>query len=261
MAKIADIISIIESFAPVQLQEPYDNAGLQVGDPQASVTAVLLCLDVTTDIVAEAIERGCNLIISHHPLLFGGIKSVTTSTECGRIVIDAVRHNIAIYSAHTNLDRAREGVSWEIARMLGLRDIEVLQKDHADPGVGLGIVGQIEQVPTLEFLRKVKDIFHVKCLRYSDNFPSLTVKRVAVCGGAGASLIREAVRAGADVMVTGDVKYHDFTTYSPMILIADIGHFESELCTRLIFMRLLSDRFSDLQLYVSEVEGNPVNCL
>ena len=107
----------------------------------------------------------------------------------------------------------------------------------------------------------MKDIFHVKCLRYSDNFPSLTVKRVAVCGGAGASLIREAVRAGADVMVTGDVKYHDFTTYSPMILIADIGHFESELCTRQIFMRLLSDRFSDLQLYVSEVEGNPVNCL
>lgn len=261
MAKIADIISIIESFAPVRLQESYDNAGLQVGDREADVSAVLMCLDVTEEIVAEAVERGCGLIISHHPLLFGGIRQITADSGRGRIVIEAIKAGISIYSAHTNLDRAREGVSWEIARMLGLRQLEVLEKDNADPEVGLGIVGNTDQMPALEFLRKVKDTFHVRCLRYSDNFPRLTVKRVAVCGGAGASLIREAAAAGADVIVTGDVKYHDFTTWASRILIADIGHYESEICTKQIFMRLLADRFPDLQLYTAESDTNPVNCL
>lgn len=261
MTKIADIISILESFAPVRLQESYDNAGMQIGDVNDDATGILLCLDVTEAVVDEAISRGCNLIVSHHPLLFGGIRRITTEDDRGRIIIKALRHGISIYAAHTNLDRAREGVSWEIARMLGLRKLMVLDKDDADPGVGLGIVGEIEQLPTLEFLRKVKDTFHVKCLRYSDNFPRLTIRRVAVCGGAGASLIRSAIDAGADVMVTGDVKYHDFTSYSSRILIADIGHYESEICTRRIFMRLFSDRFPDLQIYMADTDSNPVNCL
>lgn len=261
MARIADIISIIESFAPVGLQESYDNAGLQVGDANAETGSALLCLDVTEEILDEAISRGCHLVISHHPLLFGGVRQVTASDERGRLIIKAIRADIAIYSAHTNLDKAREGVSWEIARMLGLSDLQVLDKDSGNPDVGLGIIGEVKQMPALEFLRKVKETFHVKSLRYSDTFSRLTVKKIAVCGGAGASLIGSAVKAGADVIVTGDVKYHDFTNWSGRILIADIGHYESEICTKHIFMRILADRFPDLQLYNSEIEVNPVNFL
>ncbi len=261
MPTVKEIIQALESYAPLSLQESYDNAGLQVGDAESRATAALICLDVTEQTIDEALNRGCNLIISHHPLIFGGAKSVTTATEQGRIIIKALSHGISIYSAHTNLDRARGGVSMEIAAALGLHDVKVLDPDAADEHVGLGAIGLIEPLPALEFLRKVKDTFGVKCLKYSASFPSLIVRRIAVCGGAGASLIRKAVEAGADAMVTGDVKYHDFTTWGKRILIADVGHFESELCTRKIFSHLLADRFPDFVTYTSEEEHNPINFL
>lgn len=261
MPKIKEIARAIEAYAPLNLQESYDNAGLQVGDPEADATAALLCLDVTEKSLEEAEARGCNLIISHHPLIFGGIKSVTTADERGRIITKAIRKGISIYSAHTNLDRARQGVSAEIAEALGLKDVQVLDPDPQNPAVGLGAIGDIKPSPALEFLRKVKDTFEVKSLRYSALFPSLIVKRVAVCGGAGASLIKLAVQEGADVIVTGDVKYHDFTTWGKKILIADIGHYESELCTKKLFMHILSEAFPAFTTYLAEEESNPVNFL
>jgi len=261
MPTIKEIANAIEEYAPLQLQESYDNAGLQVGDPNTTATGALICLDVTARSLQEALDRRCNLIISHHPLLFGGVKSVTSATERGRIIIDAIRHGVSIYSAHTNLDRARQGVSMEIASALELHDVQVLDPDAADSSLGLGAVGEITPMPALEFLRKVKDTLEVKGLRYSASFSSLIVRRVAVCGGAGASLIRKAVEAGADVMVTGDVKYHDFTTWNGRILIADVGHFESEVCTKKLFAHLLADSFPGLPTYLSEQESNPVNML
>lgn len=261
MTKVRDIAEAIESFAPLRLQENYDNAGLQVGDPEMEVSAVLLCLDVTEEILAEAIERSCNMIVSHHPLIFKGLKDITGRNAEQRIVIEAIRRNLAIYSAHTNLDSAWDGVSHEIAHSLGLSDIRVLDSRPESSSEGIGVIGSTVPVPKLEFLRKVKETFNVKALRYSSVSPGLVIKKVAVCGGSGAFLIPKAIREGADVIVTGDVKYHDFTNFGLDILIADIGHFESELCSRKILSRLIRDRFPNALVYFPVREENPISIL
>lgn len=259
MVRVSDIAGVIEEFAPLHLQEHYDNVGLQVGDPEQPVSGVLLCLDVTSDILTEARERCCNMIVCHHPLLFGGIRHIMPSDERGRIVMNAIRAGISIYAAHTNLDRASQGVSFEIARSLSVTDIEVLCPDDHEPDKGLGVIGSIVPVPALSFLRRLKDTFSVGCLRYSQVLPKLTVSRVAICGGAGASMINEAIKRQADVFVTGDVKYHDFTSHNGRILLADIGHYESEICTKKIFARIIRERYPHLTTYLAENEASPIN--
>lgn len=258
MLKVKDIAAAIEDFAPKGLQESYDNAGLQVGDPEMTVSAALLCLDVTEDVLNEALERHCNLIISHHPLIFKGLKELTGSTPTQRIVADAIIKKIAIYSAHTNLDSAWEGVSHEMAHKIGLRGIRVLEQKADNPKAGLGVLGEISPTPKIEFLRKIKDVFKVKSLRYSAQSPQLVVRKAAICGGSGASLIPEAIKSGADIILTGDVKYHDFTSFGMDIIIADIGHFESELCSREILSRIIRDRYPDFVTYIAESESNPI---
>ena len=258
MTKVRDISNAIENFAPIRLQEDYDNAGLQVGDPDMEVSAVLLCLDVTEEILQEAIERSCNMIISHHPLIFRGLKNVTGKDPIQRIVIEALRNNVAIYSAHTNLDSAREGVSHEIGNILNLSDMKVLDPKPDDPSVGIGVIGDMKPTPKLEFLRRLKEKFNVKALKYSAHSPKLVIKRPAVCGGSGAFLIKKAIEEGADAIVTGDVKYHDFTSFGDDILIADIGHYESELCESKIFSRIIRDRFPEMVVYFAEKESNPI---
>ena len=222
------------------------------------VTGVLLCLDVTEQVVDEAIARGMNMIVSHHPVLFRGLKQITGSTVVQRIVIKALQHNVAIYSAHTNLDSARGGVSSEMAHRLGLRNQQVLVAHQQSEYTGLGIVGDIEPMPAIEFLRKLKEIFEVQSLRYSADSHQLVIRRVAVCGGAGAEFIPAAVRSGANIMVTGDVKYHDYTTYGSEILIADVGHYESEVGCVQILARLLRVSFPVLEIGFAGCEHNPV---
>lgn len=261
MLKVKDIAKAIEDFAPLRLKEEWDNPGLQVGDREMGVTGVLLCLDVTEEILKEARKRDCNMIVSHHPLIFGGLKSLTGSNPTERIVAEALRNDIAVYSAHTNLDSAFEGVSYEMAHMLGMKDCQPLEKSHSgDEKEGLGVVGMVAPTPKLEFLRKVKDTFEVKDLRYSAQTPGIVVRKVALCGGSGGSLIRAAMKSGADVYICGDLKYHDFTSYGSEILLADIGHFESELCSRKILSRALRSACPDCVIYFSECERNPI-CL
>lgn len=258
---VRDIAEAIEEFAPKRLQEDYDNAGLQIGDPDMEVSAVLLCLDVTEDILREALERHCNLIVSHHPLIFRGLKEITGRTSTERIVMEAIKRNIAIYAAHTNLDSTREGVSYEMAHLLNMTDLTVLDPRPGDEGTGFGIVGSVQPTPKIEFLRKIKEVFKVKSLRYSAQSPQLVVRKVAVCSGSGASLIRDAIRVDADIIVTGDIKYHDFTSYGLDIIIADIGHFESEIITKEIFSRIIRERFPEVVTYYSERESNPIKFL
>ena len=261
MLKVKDIAKAIEDFAPLSLKEDWDNPGLQVGDREMEVTGVLLCLDVTEEILREARKRDCNMIVSHHPLIFGGLKRLTGATPTERIVADALRDSIAIYSAHTNLDSAFEGVSYEMAHMLGMKECRPLEKSHSgDDREGLGIVGSIRPTPKLEFLRKVRDTFEVKDLRYSAQTPGIIVRKVALCGGSGGSLIKKALQSGADVYICGDLKYHDFTSYGSEILLADIGHFESELCSRKILSRAIRQAHPDCVIYFSECERNPI-CL
>lgn len=261
MPSVKDIARAIEDFAPVSLQESYDNAGMQVGNPAAEVSAVLLCLDVTEEIIAEAERRECNMIVSHHPLIFRGLKKITGATVTQRLVTQAIKKDISIYSAHTNLDSVWNGVSHEIAARLQIKDIKVLEPQAGSDKAGLGVVGNIKPIPKIEFLRKIKDTFNVQALRYSAQSPGLVIRRVAVCGGAGASLIEAAIREKADILVTGDVKYHDFTSYGSDIIIADIGHYESELCAHDILARVIASQFPDLTIYFSDTESNPINIL
>lgn len=261
MIRVCDIASAIEEFAPLSLQEGYDNAGLQVGQPDMQVSGILLCLDVTEDSVAEARKRGCNMIVSHHPLIFHGLKSLTGGNSTQRIVMEALRHNIAIYSAHTNLDKAREGVSYEMAHMLGMKEIVPIEVVDLEKGTGLGVVGTISPLPKLEFLRRLKETFDVRHLRYSAQSPHLVVRKVALCGGSGASLIPDAVALGVDCFISGDFKYHDFTVFGENVLLADIGHYESELCSRHIFSRIIRGVFPEAVICISDMESNPVKYL
>jgi len=257
---VADVVSAIETFAPRQLQESYDNSGLQIGNLQSKVDAVLLCLDVTEETLREAVERECNMVVSHHPLLFRGLKQIAGLTPTQRMVEYAIRHSIAIYSAHTSLDSTVGGISAEMARMIGVKVQSVLEPKD-DPQYGLGVVGNIQPMPTMQFLRKLKDAFGVKALRYSRENPKVVIRRIAICGGSGASMIQSAIKAGADIFVTGDIKYHDYTTYAEDILLADIGHYEGELCARRILAKVIQNALPDTGVCLAETEVNPVAVL
>ena len=235
---IRDIISAIEDIAPLSLQEGYDNCGLQVGCADAEATGALLCVDATEEIVDEAIAKGRNLIISHHPLLFSGLKHITGSSETEAIVVKAIKHDIAIYSSHTCMDNAHGGVSWRMAQKLGLDNARTLDARPDSPTEGGGVIGELRQaMPAEDFLRLAKATFGLEAVRYSGSL-SGTVKTVAMCGGSGSFLIAKAKAAGADAYLTGDIKYHDLQA-NRHFLIADIGHFESEQFTKEIFFEAI----------------------
>lgn len=362
--KVKDITNAIEAVAPLHLQESWDNAGLQVGDPNSEVTGVLLCTDVREETVAEAIECGANLIISHHPLLFRGLKKIVGRTYQERCVAAAIKHDITIYCAHTNMDSATGGVNFKMAEKLGLKDVEVLvpQRDtqckvvtfvphshveqvekamcdagagklgnydhcsyrlegtgqfraleganphvgevgalHSEPEVrievivlkslcakvvaamlkahpyeepafdiiplanenrhaGLGVIGNIAPTDARSFLEKVKTAFEVKSLRYSGNLDK-TVSRIAMCGGAGAEFAGDAMAQGADVYITGDMKYHEFQGNEDRIILADIGHYESEHYTKEIFYDIIQKKNPNFAVVFANSEKNQINYL
>lgn len=355
---IGHIIAAIESLARPCLQEPWDNSGLQVGDAGEECTGVLLCVDCTEAVIAEATEKGCNLVVSHHPLIFKGLKHLTGSTVSERCVAMALRNDIAVYSAHTSLDSAEGGVSYALASSLGatperalkpverslvklsiyaprhkrddilaaiedgitartvtgddtqkfsqeisddesgiptmnvthtpLTRIEVvipqsqlgearrvlngmsdevsyttLRLEESDLSVGLGVVANLDtpEEPTT-FIRRVKEATGAPVVRCNSLPPEGTaIRRIAVCGGAGGEFIADAVRAGADAYVTADVRYHDFGEWAGRILLIDAGHYETESCTKSIFMQLIQEKFANFAVYISATEQNPINYL
>lgn len=262
MPTVKDIAVAIENSAPLHLQEHYDNSGLQIGSFSSEVEGVLVCLTVTEDIVSEAVRRGCNLIVSHHPLLFRGLKRIGDGSVTERIAVAAIRAGISVYSAHTNLDSATHGINADIAHALGITGMRPLAPTTEGADTGLGAIGEMRQpVPALEFLRMLKQKFGVKALRYSSATPKIVIRRVALCGGSGASFIRRALECGADAYVSGDIGYHDFDSYGPEILLADIGHFESELCARKLLRSIIEESFPDMAVMTAESESNPINIL
>lgn len=361
--KLKEIINIIEDFAPPVLQESYDNAGLTVGDKNIAVTGALICLDVTELVIDEAVKKNCNLIISHHPLIFKGIKSITGRNEVERILVKAIKNDVAIYAAHTNLDNVIDGVNGMIASKLGLKDSKILRPqkemlrklvtfcpvDHADKvrealftagaghignydncsfnltgkgsfrglegsdpyvgklgtihfeeevrietiyplfsesrildamfkahpyeevaydiyplgndyhRVGSGLIGELEEeIDETEFLSQIKTIFDITCIRHSD-LTGRRVKKVAICGGSGAFLIGDALRNEANVFLTGDIKYHDFFLAEGKLLIADVGHYESEQFTKELLYSILIKKIPNFAVLISEVRTNPIN--
>jgi dinuclear metal center YbgI/SA1388 family protein len=257
---IRAVTEAIEQVAPLHYQESYDNAGLIVGHPDTPVTGILFSLDATEAVVAEAVALGCNLVVSHHPIVFRGLKRFNEATYVERTVMAAIRANVALYAAHTNLDSVlRQGVNEKIAQRLGLTDLRILSpKSPATPEVGSGLVGMLS-TPTdeLSWLQQVKQRMNAGVVRHTALLQR-PVTRVAVCGGAGGFLLPAAIQAGADVFITADYKYHEFFDAEGKIVIADIGHYESEQFTIELLKDIVRENFPTFALHLTQVNTNPV---
>lgn len=363
--KIKEIVSALERFAPLLLQDGFDNAGMQIGLTDAETTGALLCLDVTEAVVDEAIALRCNLIISHHPLIFKGYKSITGRDYIERCILNAIKNDIVIYSAHTNLDNASGGVNYKIAEKIGLKNIRFLAKredsllklvtfvpfaqaetvrealfdagcghignydscsytlegegtfralegsnpfcgsmgeihregevrietilptfkkgqvirallnkhPYEEPAfdlyplknswaqAGSGIVGELDEPETeFHFLKRIKRTFEAGCVKHNI-FSGRLIQKVALCGGAGAFLLPKAISCGADAFITGEMKYHEYFGHDSDLLIAEIGHYESEQYTKEIFHSIIERLYPNFEIYYSKVNTNPIKYL
>ena len=361
--QIKDIITELEKFAPLIYQESYDNCGLLVGNKNDETSGAILTLDCTEQVIEEAIQKKCNLIIAHHPVIFGGIKKINGGNYVERILIKAIQNNIAIYALHTNLDNVKLGVNAKIAEKLGLVNLQILSpkkqllrklvtfvpvshsekvrmalfaagagqignydncsfnvegkgtfkgNEHSNPvlgekgklnieeetrieviyeahlennlihklleahpyeevahdiytlenqfqNVGSGMTGELQNsISETEFLNLLKRTFALKFLKHTSLLDK-PVKKVAFCGGSGSFLIKSAINSLADVYVSSDIKYHEFFDAENKILIADIGHFETEQFTPQIFYEIIKKKFATFATYLSEIKTNPVN--
>ncbi len=333
MTTIQDVIRYLESVAPPAYQEDYDNAGLITGNPEDEVLGVLTCLDATESVIQEADRRGCNLVVAHHPIVFKGLKRLTGATYVERVVMEAIRRNLAIYAIHTNLDNMYfNGVNGEIAARLGLTQTRILAPrsewqtvrfalpssleprlraqlpelsellyavpapgntvvcelrfDRArqsalrqliqelapesmaasvwqtatnpHPSIGAGLIGDLpEPLSGREFLELVKSGMRTSCIRHTALLEK-PIKKVALCGGSGSFLLNRAIAHGADAYVSADFKYHEFFDAEGKILIADIGHYESEQFTAPLLQKIISQKFTNFAAYCTEASTNPV---
>ena len=362
---LKDLILHLENFAPLHYQESYDNSGLITGDLNGEVKSALVAIDVTEEVIDEALSSNCDLIISHHPLIFKGIKSITGKNEVERCLLRAIRNNLAIYAAHTNLDSVTGGVNSIICKKLGLKKCHILSaaksqllklvtyipekqveevrsalfsagagvignydqcsfgvagegtfrgsqesqpfvgtrgKLHTEPerrletivprhlvsGVvsalkgahpyeevafdlfplendfpsfGMGMIGELEApADEAEFLKLVKERFGCQVIRHTALL-NKKISKVAVCGGSGSFLISKAKNEGADLYISADFKYHDFFEADKKIVLADIGHYESEQFTKEVLKEIVLKKFPTFALRLSEVKTNPVSYL
>ncbi len=360
--KIAEVIATLESLAPSSLQESYDNAGLITGSPDWTCSGILCSLDATEDVIIEARSKGCNLVVAHHPIIFGGLKKINGKNYVEQTIIRAIKEDIAIYAIHTNLDNVLKGVNGKIAEMMGLEKQMILsEKDgtlkklytfvplaHAEkvrtalfeagggqignytecsfnvegtgtfkagegadpfvgnlherhseneirlelvfpshlqgpiikalkaahpyeevafdivalsnphPGIGSGLLGELpEALSEQAFLQKIRSVFGTPVIRHTA-FTGRPVKKVAICGGAGSFLIAKALAKGADAYLTGDLKYHEFFDANGRLLLADVGHYESEQYTIGLLAGVLAKKFPTFAVLKTEVETNPV---
>ena len=257
--KIKEVLSALERFAPLPLQESWDNAGLQVGLTETEVSGALLCLDVNEKIIDEAIQKGCNLIVSHHPLLFRGLKTISDLTDVQRTVMKAVQKGICVISMHTNMDNAKGGVNYKMAEKLGLRDVQFLAPKMVN-GVesGSGVIGGLPEAQAADdFVLVVKKAFGVECAMCNELLRR-PVRKVALCGGAGDFLLDDALKAGADAFITGEMHYHQYFGYEQQIQICVIGHYQSEQYTAEIFRDIIEKECPGVKTSLAETCTNPI---
>jgi dinuclear metal center YbgI/SA1388 family protein len=362
---LRNITDHLETIAPLTFQESYDNSGLIVGDKSRDISSALICIDVTEEIINEAITFGCELIISHHPLIFKGIKRITGSNEVERCLIKAIKNDIAIYAAHTNLDSITGGVNTKICEKIGLEKCEILApiknqllklvtyvpENHIEavrsalfnagagvignydqcsfinsgygtfrgnedstpfvgkvgvlhsepevrletiiprhltskivaalnaahpyeevaldlvpiennfPSAGMGMIGQLSKpCDEIEILNLIKRVFGCKVIKHTELL-NKKIRKIAVCGGSGSFLINNAIAEGADLFITADLKYHDYFEADKKIVLADIGHYESEQFTKEVLKEIILKKFPTFALRLSDVKTNPVSYL
>jgi dinuclear metal center YbgI/SA1388 family protein len=361
--KLSALIKHLEAYAPLNYQEDYDNSGLLTGNPEMEITEALVALDCTEVIIDEAIAKGCNLIITHHPIVFKGLKKITGKSYVERVIIKAIQHNIALYAIHTNLDSVQNGVNGVICNRLGLKHAKILNpkagilkklvtycptaaasnlraalfsagagdignysdcsfnaegtgtfkaKEGSDPyvgtpgiqhhepetrletifkvqderkvllallenhpyeevaydifpmdnksyAVGSGMIGWLEEeMAADQFLAFVKSRMNVTVIRHTAA-TGRNIKKVAVCGGSGSFLLKNAISAGADAFITADFKYHEFFDADGKLMIADIGHFESEQFTSGLLIDIIREKFPNFAIRLTEHNTNPIN--
>ena len=260
--KIKEVTNYLDVVFRPELQEDYDNSGFLLGDPDWECTGALVSLDLTPAVLQEAMNTGASLIVTHHPFIFGGVKRITAATETGRMIMGLIDNNIAVYAAHTNLDSLAWGVSAVLAEKLGLEGCRILKPaDGCDDGdtFGFGMVGELRvPVQAGSFLDSVKTVLQLPMIRYAGNL-GREMKRVAVCGGAGAFLIEEAAKSGADIYMTADLKYHDFQRPTRGMVLCDIGHYESEQFAKEIILRTISEKFSNFACRISGMQHGIVS--
>ena len=275
--KIKEVINYLDSLFHPEYQEDYDNSGYLLGCGDCEYKGTLVALDLTEAVVDEALAAGdVNLIVTHHPFIFSGLKRLTDNNTSGRLVWKLIKNDMAVYAAHTNLDNLPWGVSGILAQKLGLRNTRVLHNyecrnsnseevsypnsqfiiHNSQLEIGAGMVGELPEPMTLEaFLLKVKAVTGIPFIRISQSLipnPSFPIKRVALCGGSGAPFIHDAIDAKADIYLTGDLKYHDFQRTDGRMVLADIGHYESEQFAREIIFNVIFEKFSTFACRISE---------
>ena len=265
--KIKQVLEALERFAPLPLQESWDNAGLQIGLTEAEVSGVLLCLDVTETIVDEAMAKGCNLVVSHHPLLFRGLKQVSDATDVQRTVRKAILNNVAVVSMHTNLDNARGGVNFKIAEHLGLQRVRFgleswpvsAEEPLSQLPSGQWVMGELrEPMDASAFIAYMKDRMEAKCAMCNELLRR-PISKVAICGGAGDFLLDEVIANGADAFITGEMHYHQYFGHEQQLQICVIGHYESEHFTAELLCDVISKDCPDVRCEIAETNTNPIH--
>ena len=260
---INKVVDALEQYAPLPLQEGYDNAGLQVGLTETvEVSGALLCLDVTEQVVDEAIEKGCNLIVSHHSLIFRKLARIADENYVQRTVRKAIKHDIAIVSMHTNMDAAKGGVNFKIAEKLGLKHLQFFAGEKEVDGVkgGEGVMGEVSEAAGWaadDLVLLLREKFGAECVQ-CNQLLRRPIRRVALCGGAGSFLLDAAVAAGADAFITGEMHYHEFFGHEQEIQICVIGHYQSEQFTSEIFKSIIEEKCPGVKCFISEVNTNPI---
>lgn len=260
--RCSDVGEWLEELAPARLAEDYDNVGLLVGEASTAVSGILIALDITPEVLAEAKASGANLVVTHHPIWFRSRKSLRGDDFVSRQILYAVRNNITLYACHTNLDSVRQGVNSAIVNRLKLQNIRFLAPSK-DGQTGAGMVGDLpEPVASREFLALTQRLFDCGCIRYSEGRAGADIQRVAVCGGSGSFLLEAALASKADAFLTGDVTYHQFFDSQGEMLFMDIGHYESEQYTSEVLRDYLHAKLketnSSIQARITSSPTNPV---
>jgi dinuclear metal center YbgI/SA1388 family protein len=254
MPLLSQLISIIEERYSLRYQEEWDNSGLQIGNPAAEVDKVLVALEITSAVIDEAIHRGCQAIVTHHPLLFHPPKNITADTPQGCDIIKAIKHDIAIYSAHTSLDNAPEGINKLLADKLLLTNVNILAPMAQSPEAGSGVIGTLKAPLNVgDFVNHVKTALQCREIIYG-NTTLKSIQRVAICSGAGTFLTQKAIEQHADAYITADIKHHDYRDAETRIMLIDAGHYETEIFTKELLRDVISQKNRNFSVLMAEYE-------